>query len=151
MLAKVARFQLDDQGVWVAELACGHRQHMRHNPPWQERHWTTTEAGRASMVGAELDCVSCNMGRLPDGLVSYRRTATFSEGTVPEALLRDHQTKPGTWAQIVVEEGKLEYTCPRGTFFLNPSIVGVIEPAVSHRVRVIGPARFHLLFFQLPS
>jgi hypothetical protein len=25
----------DEHGDWVAHLACGHRQHARHNPPFR--------------------------------------------------------------------------------------------------------------------
>ena len=30
-------FEQDEVGDWVAWLECGHRQHVRHQPPWQER------------------------------------------------------------------------------------------------------------------
>jgi tellurite resistance-related uncharacterized protein len=36
--------------------------------------------------------------RLPDGLAVYKRTATFTDASVPAALLHHHSTKPGTWA-----------------------------------------------------
>jgi hypothetical protein len=49
----------DDQGHWVAELACGHTQHVRHNPPWSERPWTQTAEGRAAMLGRTLNCRLC--------------------------------------------------------------------------------------------
>jgi hypothetical protein len=43
----------------VAELECGHTQHMRHRPPWQIRPWVTTEEGRARFVGTAVPCRSC--------------------------------------------------------------------------------------------
>jgi len=46
----------------VAELECGHRQHVRHDPPWQLRPWVTTAAGRAAYLGVELRCVLCAAG-----------------------------------------------------------------------------------------
>ena len=52
-------FVRDENGDWVAELACGHRQHVRHRPPWQSRLWTTTLAGRRDKVGVEFDCTLC--------------------------------------------------------------------------------------------
>ena len=52
-------FHLDAEGDWVAELACGHSQHVRHHPPWQLRPWAVTEAGRAERVGQEIECPSC--------------------------------------------------------------------------------------------
>jgi tellurite resistance-related uncharacterized protein len=151
MLARVVGFHQDEEGVWVAELSCGHRQHVRHNPPWQLRDWVTTETGRSGKLGAELDCLHCNMAAVPEGVTPYKRTPTFSEDTVPAGLLRDHRTKPSTWAHIVVEEGKLEYVCDRGTFVLQPSARGVIEPGVPHHVRLLGPVRFHVVFMRADS
>jgi Protein of unknown function (DUF3565) len=56
---KIVGFHHDDAGDWVADLECGHTQHVRHNPPWQSRPWVTTLEGRASRIGAELACAKC--------------------------------------------------------------------------------------------
>ena len=57
---RITGFRLDDtEGQWVAELECGHTQHMRHDPPWQVRDWVTTEAGRAEKIGTEIPCRLC--------------------------------------------------------------------------------------------
>ena len=58
-------FHQDAEGDWIAELACGHTQHMRHRPPWQSRPWVTSEAGRAAKVGASIECPSCRMAEPP--------------------------------------------------------------------------------------
>jgi hypothetical protein len=50
----------------VAELSCGHHQHVRHNPPWTNRLWVTTAEDRLSMIGRELDCKKCDAGAPPD-------------------------------------------------------------------------------------
>ena len=55
----ITGFHLDADGDWVAELDCGHTQHMRHDPPWQVREWVTTEAGRAEKIGTEIPCRLC--------------------------------------------------------------------------------------------
>jgi hypothetical protein len=52
-------FHQDDEGQWVAELECGHTQHVRHTPPWQVRPWVLTDAGRASRIGTCLPCPLC--------------------------------------------------------------------------------------------
>jgi len=56
---RIIGFHQDDEGHWVADLECGHTQHVRHDPPWQVREWVTTEEGRASRMGTELECVKC--------------------------------------------------------------------------------------------
>jgi [ribosomal protein S5]-alanine N-acetyltransferase len=53
----------DEKGDWVAELACGHGQHVRHFPPLSFRPWVLTPEGRASFIGYELDCVRCDEER----------------------------------------------------------------------------------------
>lgn len=58
----VTGFHRDDDGHWVAELACGHGQHMRHNPPWMVRPWVLTETGRATVLGMPLECRKCDDG-----------------------------------------------------------------------------------------
>ncbi|HYA38463.1 MAG TPA: DUF3565 domain-containing protein [Candidatus Methylomirabilis sp.] len=34
MQRRIAGFHEDEHGDWVADLQCGHGQHMRHSPPW---------------------------------------------------------------------------------------------------------------------
>jgi tellurite methyltransferase len=123
---------------------------MRHRPPWQSRPWVVSEEGRAAKLGASIECPTCRMPELPVGAGEYKRTATFTEETVPGGLLRDHRTKPGVWAKIVVEAGRLEYTLesPRRTFLLTPACAGVAPPAEPHHVTPAGPVRFHVEFLR---
>jgi len=58
----ITGFHQDEIGDWVAELACGHNQHVRHNPPWINRPRMATPEGRQSMVGHELACRKCADG-----------------------------------------------------------------------------------------
>jgi hypothetical protein len=55
----IVGFHQDEFGHWVAELACGHTRHVRHDPPWQQREWVITESGRNGRLGLELECVEC--------------------------------------------------------------------------------------------
>ncbi len=52
-------FHQDQEGDWVAELDCGHNQHVRHDPPWQERAWVLSSEGRGSRLGTKLICRLC--------------------------------------------------------------------------------------------
>ncbi|HZD47949.1 MAG TPA: DUF3565 domain-containing protein [Silvibacterium sp.] len=60
MLQQIIAFHQDEEHHWVADLACGHTQHVRHDPPWQHRPWTQAKQGRASKLGQTLDCKKCN-------------------------------------------------------------------------------------------
>ena len=53
---------MDDQGHLVAQLECGHNQHVRHDPPWMNRPWVTSASGRNGMLGYRLECKKCNEG-----------------------------------------------------------------------------------------
>jgi hypothetical protein len=55
----VTGYHLDDEGHWVAQLSCGHNQHVRHVPPWEQRPWVLSPSGRDAMLGFELNCVKC--------------------------------------------------------------------------------------------
>jgi uncharacterized caspase-like protein len=53
-------FHQDEHKDWVADLECGHTQHVRHQPPWQERPWTMTADGRKKQLGQTLACKKCS-------------------------------------------------------------------------------------------
>lgn len=148
MERKIADYHQDTDGHWVAQLDCGHTQHVRHAPPWQERPWVLSEAGRAEKLGQPMDCQLCNMGAVPQGYDRYSGTREFTEQDIPEGLLSDHRTKAGVWGHIIVEEGRLEYHCPHGVFVLGPGVLGVIEPDTPHRLRIIEPVRFRVDFLR---
>jgi len=59
MQQAIVGFHLDEQAHWVADLSCGHGQHVRHDPPWQNRPWVLTEQGRNEKLGMMLECKRC--------------------------------------------------------------------------------------------
>lgn len=59
MLSKIIDYHIDAEDHWVARLACGHFQHIRHDPPWISRPWVIDSAGREKMLGLELECKKC--------------------------------------------------------------------------------------------
>jgi hypothetical protein len=60
MNRRIVGYHQDEHGDWVAELDCGHTQHVRHNPPWVNRPWVVTPAGRAEKLGQILPCKRCD-------------------------------------------------------------------------------------------
>jgi hypothetical protein len=56
---QITGYHLDDEGHWVAQLSCGHNQHVRHDPPWEQRPWVLSPNGRDTMLGFELNCAKC--------------------------------------------------------------------------------------------
>jgi hypothetical protein len=107
MKQPITGFHLDSEKHWVADLACGHRQHMRHTPPWMERPWILTEEGRRSRLGVELECKRCDeVGR-----------------AVAEAV-REALTSA---ARQAYEEGGLSGLCAEGRWELALDALGATE------------------------
>ena len=57
---RIVGFRQDAEHEWIAELECGHTQHVRHDPPWQVRPWVVTSDGRAGRLGTTLPCRHCD-------------------------------------------------------------------------------------------
>jgi tellurite resistance-related uncharacterized protein len=150
METMITGFHQDAQGDWVAELACGHAQHVRHRPPWTVRAWVLTADGRANKIGVAIDCPLCDRIAMPPGAAEYKRTPSFTEETLPAALRADHRTKAGTWAYIVVESGELDYHARGRVRRLVPGGPGLVEPEVPHHVTPAGPVRVHVAFYREP-
>lgn len=66
MKQPIIGYHRDEEDDWVAELACGHNQHVRHDPPWQLRTWVTTQEGRESRLGNALNCKKCDRNEPKD-------------------------------------------------------------------------------------
>jgi len=91
------------------------------------------------------------MKQLPTHVRPYKKTPTFTEGTVPAGLLRAHQTKDSVWGKIVILEGRLQYTINEPTeevLILDPDTHGVVEPEILHEVKPLGPVRFYVEFYR---
>jgi tellurite resistance-related uncharacterized protein len=147
---KIVDFRLDEAKDWTAILSCGHPQHTRHRPPFENRSWVLSPSGRDSMKGKVLNCVRCDDFEIPDGLVRFKVTPEFSEATLPNALRSNHQTSEGIWGRIVVLEGQLLYSVMSRdiNLHLTPENPGVVVPELPHRVEPIGGVRFFIEFYK---
>jgi tellurite resistance-related uncharacterized protein len=134
VLRRITAFVPDEAGDWVAELDCLHRQHVRHRPPWQERAWVTTAAGRAERIGSEIDCTLCDRGELPEGLDLVRTAGPWDETTLPAALRREHRVAAGRWGRLRVLEGALSFHMGGIERHLDAGEEQAIPPDVPHRV-----------------
>ncbi len=66
----IVGFHQDHEQHWVARLGCGHNQHVRHDPPWSNRLWVITQAGRDAALEQMLGCRKCVQGAPRDWLES---------------------------------------------------------------------------------
>ena len=150
MERKIVGFAVDEVGDTVAELDCGHGQHVRHNPPLSNREWVLTENGRNSKLGQTLNCVRCDRLEMPPGFVRFQQTPVFTEETVPAGLQKEHATGTGIWAKITVLEGALRYKAEALDIdiTLSPTTEGIIVPNVVHAVKPLGKVRFFVAFYR---
>lgn len=145
MRRPIVGYHRDEVDEWIAELACGHNQHVRHRPPFQRRPWVVDEAGRAARIGAPLDCPLCDRAELPDGLRLLRPGEELDDRTIPPGLRRSRRLAGGRWGRIVVHRGQLLFvasTEPRLDLVLGPGSTQAIPPDVEHHVRPLGPVSF---------
>lgn len=154
MLRAITGFYQDEERDWVAELRCGHSQHVRHKPPFVSRPWVTTEEGRASKLGSELPCIYCERFEMPTDLVVYKRTPEFTAQSTPAGLRSHHSTKQSVWALLHVVEGEVRYVVepplPRDEI-VTPLAPAVIVAEVLHRVEPSEDARFFVEFYRRAS
>ncbi len=151
MKRAITGFHRDARADWVAELECGHGQHVRHEPPLVERPWTETGEGRRQKLGEALDCVLCDRRQVPSGHAPYRRTPAFTAETTPRALRSQHSTRAGVWARICVLSGalRLRLHAPfHEELHLTPGEVGIALPGVEHEVEPEGEVEFYVEFLR---
>lgn len=106
MKQKIFGFHQDRQGDWVAELSCGHTQHMRHDPPMSIRPWIASAEGRADFIGTELNCQRCENSNEDELMLRSHRVAT----AVKAACLQE--------AIAAYQQGKLSGLCQEGAWDL---------------------------------
>ena len=146
----IAGYHEDDFGDWVAELSCGHNQHLRHRPPFQVRPWALDPVGRAEHYGSAIDCPLCDRTEMPESFTRVGTTPVWDEVTMPAGLRTSHRVALGRWGQIKVQEGRLRFsahTTPRIERVLTPRLSQSIPPAVEHKVEPLGRVRFAIEWF----
>ena len=89
------------------------------------------------------------MKNLPNDVKAYSRTNTFTHETVPQKLLKNHNTKVGTWGVIHIEQGEIEYTIEDNeVVILSKDKLGIIEPTIPHYITPLGEVSFYLEFYK---
>jgi hypothetical protein len=76
-LRSIVGFEQDVRGDWIAQLSCGHRQHIRHRPPFEDRPWVVATDSRNAMIGTDRDCPLCDATEPVEGL--FRDSAMGGE------------------------------------------------------------------------
>jgi tellurite methyltransferase len=151
MERRIVGYHVDDQGDWVAHLDCGHRQHVRHRPPFSPRPWVTSAEGRASRLGAPLECPLCDRYELPERL-EYLRTSEWDERSMPQGLRRAHRLGEGIWGLLRVQSGTLSFRMAGRQpelADLGPGAAQAIPPGFEHDVTPAEAIRFSVDFLKV--
>lgn len=150
MIRTITGFSADEAGDWVAHLDCGHRQHVRHRPPFVERPWVRTEEGRRQHVGTPIECPLCARAEPPEWLAVTERLGPWNARTVPQALRMVHRTPHGGWARLAVLQGSARFVMPEAGWppgtsrRLRAGDVQAIPPGAAHRLVVDGEVEVEL-------
>ena len=139
----ITGFHQDDTGDWVAELECGHNQHVRHRPPFQMRGWVVADETRRARVGAPLDCPLCDRGEMPVHVRHVRDSEMWDADTMPAGLRRRHRLGRGTWGVLHVDSGKLYFDDHE----MSAGDTRVIPPDVEHQVEPSDGVAFRIAFY----
>jgi tellurite methyltransferase len=147
-------YHRDLKDDWVAELSCGHSQHIRHRPPFQLREWVLNAKGRHDRLGSLLDCPLCDRAELPDGLELVRTSPEWNERTIPAGLKQTHRMAAGTWGSIKVHDGNLRFTArtePELHLIVRAGSTQAIPPEVEHEVQALDRVCFSIDILSVPE
>ncbi len=98
--------------------------------------------------------MTLNSDTMPIGLELVRTTPTFTETTVPAALLASHKTAKGVWGRLLVHSGELNFTFEDQLDQVHHLTTGGhvdIAPQRPHHLTVGGPSTFAVEFYRLAS
>lgn len=145
---RILGFERDEEGAWRALLDCGHKRHLRHDPPRETRPELESEEARERALGRTIDCGRCAQRLIPDSAAVYKSTPVFTQETVPQGLLRNHNLKRGTWGRLVVLEGAVTFHEGQERWVAHPRCSLVILPEVLHHLELTGPVSFRVDFLR---
>ena len=92
------------------------------------------------------------LSRLPTELLAYKKISNFTEDSIPNALLKDHNTQKDVWAKIIVLKGSLLYTIKYEAGdeenLLEAGQVGIVVPEQMHFVKANKGLEFYVEFYR---
>lgn len=79
----------------------------------------------------------------------YRSTPIFDQDNLPEALRREHRTKPGVWGVVRALEGHLRLRFSDGSpdQHVSPDTPGLLQPDQPHWVHPSPSFRMQVDFY----
>eukprot|EP00929_Paragymnodinium_shiwhaense_P068689 TRINITY_DN34593_c0_g1_i1.p1 TRINITY_DN34593_c0_g1~~TRINITY_DN34593_c0_g1_i1.p1 ORF type:complete len:154 (+),score=24.21 TRINITY_DN34593_c0_g1_i1:48-509(+) len=134
-----------------------------HLPPRNLVLLLSLAAGGAGLMWLatrrSIKTLAAVMPHLPSTVQKYSQVPPngkcFTANKIPKGLLRQHNTKVGTWGVIRVKQGRLRYQINEPTvqiFELDSQVPGVIEPQIYHEVAALSDdLEFVVEFYREPG
>lgn len=89
---------------------------------------------------------------LPANASCYRTLGPWSEDVIPEGLKGQHQLKAGSWAEIHILSGQIDFAWDDGeasvAHTLGSGMKLTVPPLVLHHLIVTGPVEIAISFFR---
>ena len=148
VLRTIVSFDKDDEDDWRVLLDCGHRRHLRHDPPRESRPDLVDPERRAAALGKRIECGRCRQRLLPEEAEVYKSTPIFTQETLPSGLLANHSLKAGVWGRVVVLEGSVAFCEGATREELTQGDSWTVLPEVVHHLELSGPVRLRVDFLR---
>ncbi len=148
MLRTILDFEVDEEGDWRVLLDCGHRRHLRHDPPREMRPELSDPARRQTTIGRKIECGRCAQRMVPDGASVYKSTPVFTRETLPQGLLSEHSLKKGVWGRLAVLEGSVVFCEGESRRSLTAGDTWTVLPEVVHHLDPVGPVTLRIDFLR---
>jgi hypothetical protein len=136
MLRAIARIHRDPHADGVADLDCGHTSRVYGAP------------------GTLIECRRCDRAELPERAHPTGVAATWTDRGMPEILRHTRRLAPGTWAQVIVEFGRLRVCFEQlGGLarILDAGEAQAIPPGVDYHLEPAPASAFRIAFYRVPA
>jgi len=150
MKRKILSFETDQDKEWRVVLDCGHRRHLRHDPPRETRPRLDDPEARQAVVGRRIECGRCAQRLVPDGAEIYKSTKVFTEESLPQGLLQKHSLKQGVWGSLEVLEGSVIFCEGEERETLEKGESWTVLPEIVHHLKLKGPVKLRINFLRVP-
>ena len=93
------------------------------------------------------------INELPPGLVAKGSSPTFTEDTLPAALLKEHALAPGRWGVLNLLRGSVWFVdlTPGEERYIEAPGTIIIEPEAPHKLRLDGSMSCRIDFYRAPE
>lgn len=147
---KILSIEEETNEEFVASLSCGHKRHLRHDPPRETRPRLLDSQEREAIIGTQIDCGRCLQRLIPDGFEPYFEKE-FDTNSVPEGLLQDHSLKPAVWGKLSLKRGSAEFVEGESYHQIRAGQSMVVLPEIVHYLKPGKDMAAILQFFRAPK